>query len=447
MRPRFRALGFILSALLAAGLFAAWAAPALADSVGFDGPNVVGLDDDDGDDDSTITVTANKGSVVFTSNDPIDTVDPECTPDGGTTVTCTAPDIIFYFVDLDNGNDTVTANGALGGDISGDDGNDNITGSNENRIEEFLDGGDGNDIINSRNVGLRDTSIGFASSTPRGRAAGTDGAPIDPAEPVGDIVEGQDGNDQTTSGNGNDEVSGDNNDDECFINDGDLPAVDTGTDVVSTGPGADFGHGGPGDNDQVNLGEGDDFTCAHGNDGTGDAADGGPGIDELEFDNTTFPANPGVDPFNPDDFTITMLTGATSVSHSPAQSDTNVNFEDVFTEDGDDAIGGTEGSNDIFTDNGNDFVNPLGGADQLELWIGNDGADTRDGFQDTVRCGDGADSVDADQFDILADCESVRIGASRAGADIAAPDDRHPGEAQLRAERVLPRLQSPRGLQ
>ena len=52
-----------------------------------------------------------------------------------------------------------------GGGVSGGDGNDNITGSNENRFEEFLDGNDDNDIINSRNVGLRDTSVGFASAT------------------------------------------------------------------------------------------------------------------------------------------------------------------------------------------------------------------------------------------------------------------------------------------
>ena len=120
-------------------------------------------------------------------------------------------------------------------------------------------------------------------------------------------------------------------------------AVDSGTDIVSTGPGADFGHGGPGDNDQVNLGEGDDFTCAHGNDGTGDAADGGPGVDEFEAVNVAFPDNPGVDPFNPDTLAIDLLTGATSITHNPTQSDTNVNFEDVFSDDGNDTIGGSEG--------------------------------------------------------------------------------------------------------
>ena len=69
-------------------------------------------------------------------------------------------------------------------------------------------------------------------------------------------------------------------------------------------------------------------------------------------------------------------------------------------------------------------MNPLGGADQLELWIGNDSADTRDGFQDSVRCGDGADAVAADQFDHpVRTASRSRIEERRAaGADIAAPD-------------------------
>jgi hypothetical protein len=55
----------------------------------------------------------------------------------------------------------------------------------------------------------------------------------------------------------------------------------------------------------------------------------------------------------------------------------------------------------------------------------NDGADrvfVRDGFGDRVRCGRGADTVEADQFDELYDCENVaRVAVLPPGVDRAAP--------------------------
>ena len=68
-------------------------------------------------------------------------------------------------------------------------------------------------------------------------------------------------------------------------------------------------------------------------------------------------------------------------------------------------------------------MNPLGGADSVDLGVGNDSVDARDGFQDRIQCGEGADTASLDQFDIQTGCESVTVEERRAaGADIAAPD-------------------------
>ena len=84
------------------------------------------------------------------------------------------------------------------------------------------------------------------------------------------------------------------------------PAL-TGTDVISTGTGDDGAGGSGGDNDQVNLGEGDDSAFRGGADGNGDAYDGGPGIDRIELFNRTNPTSETT--WTPDDFSIDLTPG------------------------------------------------------------------------------------------------------------------------------------------
>ena len=74
--------------------------------------------------------------------------------------------------------------------------------------------------------------------------------------------------------------------------------------------------------------------------------------------------------------------------------------------EGNDAVDGGPGDDVISGDQGSDSLSGDGGADRIAA---------RDGRHDTVFCGPGADSVDADTFDTLAaDCESVARTATQA---------------------------------
>ncbi len=74
--------------------------------------------------------------------------------------------------------------------------------------------------------------------------------------------------------------------------------------------------------------------------------------------------------------------------------------------DGNDGLGGGDGDDTIDGELGIDDLDGGSGADRLL---------TRDGLADVVRCGDGADVVDADALDeVAADCEAVSRTATEA---------------------------------
>jgi len=73
-----------------------------------------------------------------------------------------------------------------------------------------------------------------------------------------------------------------------------------------------------------------------------------------------------------------------------------------------DTLDGGDGNDRLSAGGGNDIVIGGAGADDVDAGPGNDTLRTRDGEEDTVRCGDGVDSIDADTVDKLAaDCEGV----------------------------------------
>ena len=98
---------------------------------------------------------------------------------------------------------------------------------------------------------------------------------------------------------------------------------------------------------------------------------------------------------------------------------------------GDDNFGATDDSSEVYNmKGGNDTVDDLdtpgksdtvrmgdgddtatlrGGSDTVCLGDGNDTADTADGRQDLIKCGDGIDTVFVDAMDILEECENVTI--------------------------------------
>ena len=277
---------------MAVGLLGVAAGPAQAeDFIEHNGDDITYTDDSG--EGSTLTVTASRTQIVVSQSggDTIGEDADECTGDGTSTVTCSPTGDEFDTFEtaffMGDGNDNVTLGGELGVAVLGEDGDDIAVGSDTNGSGELLQGNAGNDQLNARNVG----PILAAS------LSGLDGNGPSPFDVVGDDVHGGDGNDIVASGNGSDFVSGDGD----FIIllgvptrnrtgagvDGIPEGENPGTDVISSGSGNDEGFAGGGNSDQMNLGEGEDFTVTLGGDGTGDALAGGPGIDQIGFVSTS----------------------------------------------------------------------------------------------------------------------------------------------------------------
>jgi Ca2+-binding RTX toxin-like protein len=285
---------------------------------------------------NTLTITANvnpNGPETVVFSDPADVINAdasaatECSGEGTNTVTC-VEEYEIWFANVDDLADDVTANGTLGGEISGGSGGDTIIGSDNNLTDEEHFGDDGEDDMNGRG--------------------------------------------------GSDELTG-----------------DEGNDTVRGGPGEDFLY--------------EDYEDGN------DLYDGGEGTDEYEIESDF--AN---------DVSVINLAAGTARHTGPGVDETdsipNMEDADVIAPFGPATVTGTEGANVIRTGQGNDNIAPLGGADVVRAEGGNDTIDARDGFADNVRCGNGTDTVQADQHDQLSDCENVTIEQRRAaGADLVAP--------------------------
>ncbi|QRN98182.1 hypothetical protein JRI60_03670 [Archangium violaceum] len=73
-----------------------------------------------------------------------------------------------------------------------------------------------------------------------------------------------------------------------------------------------------------------------------------------------------------------------------------------------DNLKGGGGNDTLDGGNGNDSLNGGNGIDTLNGGPGNDNILSQDGNRDQVNCGPGVDSVTADNFDQLVDCEGVQ---------------------------------------
>lgn len=165
----------------------------------------------------------------------------------------------FSFVDTD----TLTGVQIF---IDGDDGNDNIFGSQD--LNDTLNGGNGADSIN---VGFTMMPIGNLT---------IDGGDGD------DVINGGSGNDSIDAGNGQDAVAGGDGNDTINGNNGnDVLTGDVGDDSIFGGDGADTINGNDG-SDMVNGGSGVDSVSG---DGGGDTVYGGAGNDLLFGDGGASP--------------------------------------------------------------------------------------------------------------------------------------------------------------
>ncbi len=237
-----------------------------------------------------------------------------------------------------------------------------------------------------------------------------------------------------------------------------------GDDVLRGGDGADDLQGKAG-RDRLDGGAGDDFLHPDGHeDPSADVIDGGPGSDAIDGDYSSrfssddpavaFTLAGGADDGRPgegDDVRNVErielnIAGSYTGSDGPdrlwiAQITGSVTLKGLGGDDvlrgadgadrleggaGDDTLDGGFGDDVIVGGPGRDTISgDLRGGDCGPAWCklpyGNDTIDARDGETDSIACGVGQDSVQADPVDLVAaDCESVQRGRSKAaGATLA----------------------------
>ena len=115
------------------------------------------------------------------------------------------------------------------------------------------------------------------------------------------------------------------------------------------------------------------------------------------------------------DSRVTQTSGGTA-SASAGAFESFQGSGSVFT------VTGTDGHNALTTGAADDLVDPRAGPDRVSTGSGADRVLARDGFGDRMECGPDADTVEADQFDELFDCENVDVAqVLPAGVELDAP--------------------------
>jgi Ca2+-binding RTX toxin-like protein len=132
--------------------------------------------------------------------------------------------------------------------------------------------------------------------------------------------------------------------------------------------------------------------------------DGGPGGDRLFGGSGTDTAS-YVDRTQPVTATLDL---ASNDGEAGEGDDVDAGTENISGGAAADQLTGDGGANDLQGNGGGDTLDGQGGADTIEGGDGDDRIAARDGATDTITCGTGNDTVDADAYDQLAaDCETV----------------------------------------
>jgi hypothetical protein len=362
-------------ALSLAGADAAGAATVLHDSQG----NVV-VDAVPGEANRISVQTGGAGGVTLidTAGNPLQAWDSGCAQVSDSMVECTT----FSSVDLrlDDGNDHATVDiflTGIGVFMYGEAGDDQLSAG---PAGGGIDGGPGNDKLN-----------------------GGDGH---------DAIHGGDGNDEVKGLGGSDEVYGDAGDDLVSGDSHKGPAAD----VVDGGAGVDRVEqdwndlsGAPlnltlgGGADDGRAGEGDDVRNVEKvvafNPGTFAGTEGGDGIEVVQVSGPSTLTGGGGDDF------LKTSDGADRLDGGAGADTLDGGFND-------DTIVGGPGPDSLAGDH------PTGecGIYWCKLPAGNDTIEARDGERDSVSCGAGTDTVNADAVDTVAgDCEQVTRGGGASG--------------------------------
>jgi Ca2+-binding RTX toxin-like protein len=164
---------------------------------------------------------------------------------------------------------------------------------------------------------------------------------------------------------------------------------------------------GEGASDYVDAGAGNDTIGDAGGEGN-DSLGGGDGFDVIAYTGTSLPPAPV------ETFAVNLALGGGGRTNLDPETDALAGIEDVdttglFAPSGDDAVVGSGSSNRLETGSGADGITAGAGPDTVFAGAGDDSIDAVDGSGDRIACEHGADTVRADQFDELTECESVSV--------------------------------------
>ena len=349
-----------------------------------------------------------------------------------------------YEISSGDGDDRVTINAdTAGGTTNLGTGADRFTGLGSGSAGDVVTGGDGDDRLDG--FAGNDRLTGGAATDTLNGGEGNDG--LDGGTDA-DAVNGGPGNDLAGGGDGADRVAG-----------------DEGNDVVGGGPGDDQVAGQNG-NDAVDGGPGDDSVefggtgMPAGMGAGGDDLRGGEGIDLLSYNDhggaiaVTIDEQPGDgsagegDNVHGDIETVIGTTLADTLTGDGSAQDLygHGGNDTIDGGGGDDLVNGGTGEDVVSGGAGDDAVEGSAGGDLLDggpgrdLFAGDNECDVapctggsdeiraRDGEEDTVNCGVGADVATVDTLDIVAldsqqGCESI----DRADLPVAPPGLPGPG--------------------
>jgi Ca2+-binding RTX toxin-like protein len=144
------------------------------------------------------------------------------------------------------------------------------------------------------------------------------------------------------------------------------------------------------------------------------ALDAGPESDKVFYDVPDVPAS------------FDLGTGADEVTSGPTADEFNAGQGNdiVHAGGGNDQVNGDDGNDTLDGSDGNDII--VGGkdADILKGGAGDDQIKAADGVADDIDCGDGNDTVQADEFDKVSACENVTRSNVAAAADQSDANDK-----------------------
>jgi Ca2+-binding RTX toxin-like protein len=285
---------------------------------------------------------------------------------------------------------------------------DDIARVSDNLPSATMEGGVGDDILESRNGA--DTLLG---------ASGNDRL-VDNNDELGgdDLLDGGADTDTIALGEGDDNVIGGLGVDTVTLDIGDdTLRLD---DIANDGPSGETKNI-RSDVEAVNGGGGNDHLFGNGATNTlvggsgNDAIDGGGGSDDLEGGSGADQLNGGAD------FDLVRYSGFLGQTITlddvgndgvPGELDNvHSDVEDVDAGAGNDTVTGSDSVNTLDGGEGDDRLDGRGGVDTFFGGNGNDSLFVRDGLRERVECGAGNDGGEGDTIDLLVDCEGAVLSS------------------------------------